>query len=301
MKDSNRLGMHTHMPLSNVAFDKSFGVHAGWVRISFNFIGIEPQEGVFQWQNADSAVYSATQRNLKIYGSLAYAPPWAREKDVGINSIPKILPWKEFISAVVSRYSNTVKHWGIWNEPNNRPYFAGTKEDYVFKVLKPAAQVIRTANPSLNLKICAPDLYVCGLFSSWQNYLRYVMGTSYNDVDIITVHRYDDTASGTIRMFDGWTWPVIEGKNIKDLTEDWRKNGKEVWDTETGWESKNNESYQAKNYLDFLKWYENVLWLKNMIFYEIIDSANENRTFGLVDKIGHNKLAFDVVKTWMET
>lgn len=300
MKDKNCIGMNIHLyPSTSPIYNRCSDLHIGWVRMDFNFKNIEPHNGDYQWASTDDAVHKAKSLGFNIFATMAYAPVWARMSDQGDASIPKPFPWQNFVKQTVSRYSNTIKYWGIWNEINKSEFFVGTKDDYINKVFNPAADAIRYINP--NLKICAPDLVIMGKWNSWQNYLTYVLNACYKNIDVITVHKYGKNCSQTTKPLDGYMWPIIEGKNLKKLTASARQDGKEVWCTETGWQSGNNENAQATNYSDFLKWYDRATWLKNMVFYEIKDELGGPYTYGLMRTDGSNKLAFETFKKWMES
>jgi hypothetical protein len=115
---------------------------APWVRIDANWYGIELQQGQYDWTMMDKMVDTARANGLIVYATLAYTPDWATQS-TAVNGVPTAPGlYANFVSAVVARYKDRVKHWGIWNEPEGSRFWSGTPQQLVDLVLKPGSEAI---------------------------------------------------------------------------------------------------------------------------------------------------------------
>jgi hypothetical protein len=94
---------------------------ATWLRFDFDWPSAEPQQGRFYWGAIDRVVKGANARGLKIIATLGYTPKWAVPAGANSNKYPPRNPawFGDFAKAAAKRYAPMgVKHWEIWNEPN---------------------------------------------------------------------------------------------------------------------------------------------------------------------------------------
>jgi hypothetical protein len=100
-------------------------VGAGWIRFDFNWSGMEPTRGVYDWSRHDAVVAAARARGLRILGLIAYTPAWARPAGTTNKHPPSHLQdYARFVEKVVRRYAGAgVQHWELWNEPNHAGFW----------------------------------------------------------------------------------------------------------------------------------------------------------------------------------
>jgi hypothetical protein len=94
---------------------------AKWLRFDFDWPSAEPKHGQFRWNAIDRVVYGARAHGLNIIATLDYTPRWALPRGAGSNKYPPANPgwYGEFARAAAKRYTPLgVRHWEIWNEPN---------------------------------------------------------------------------------------------------------------------------------------------------------------------------------------
>jgi hypothetical protein len=275
---------------------------APWVRIDADWNGIEPQQGQFYWDLMDSVVNNARARGEIIYATLAYTPQWATDGPLrsGVPRSPD--HYRNFVTAVVGRYKDRVKHWGIWNEPEGVQFWTGSQQQFVDLVLKPGAEAIRAADPGA---------LVLGFDSGNDDWLDAVFklgGGNY--LDVITVHVYaccdntDDVAKVLLRLdcTGGWPWDKCRKKAIDN-------NGlgsKPVWVTEVGWKTQTPEweQKQATLYTQLLdEMRKRSSWWKKTIFYELYDAEpcdpGKDNCWGIIHPDWSRKPAFDAVKQYI--
>ena len=260
--DDNPYGVNAHQ-----AADEALGLVAdagiGWVRFDMNWWQMEPAKGQFDWTIPDRFVSRAEQLDLGVFVTVAYTPAWAVGEacDDGaedweercLNAMPaNPTDWTDFVTACVARYGSTVKHWGMWNEPNLGHFFRGTRDEYVEEILEPGYDAVHAAcsdcyvlGPELaNLREvewdseegdCYGELG-CS-FNGWNHSLMRILEEAADHIDIITHHKYGDPA-------DLWWFELLDGEWIimqimwgaKEITDEYAP-GKPVWITEFGWES----------------------------------------------------------------
>ena len=113
---------------------------AKWIALDFDWNSIQGDGPTsFRWdRSTDTVVREARARGLKIIGTLAYSPPWARRPACAGTS--HCLPtdpaaFGRFASAAARRYGaastvpefrGSVRVWQIWNEANHYPFVQPT-------------------------------------------------------------------------------------------------------------------------------------------------------------------------------
>ena len=141
--------IHTAAQQDGPATQALDALGAPWVRIDVNWNEVEPQQGVFSWDEADRMIDTARAHGLLVYATLAYTPQWATAGPVRMGVPLSADYYRDFVTAAVTRYQDRVKHWGMWNEPEQQGRFwVGTAQEYVDYVLRPGAEAVHAADPA---------------------------------------------------------------------------------------------------------------------------------------------------------
>lgn len=121
----------------------------------FPWAYIEPEQGVYNWQQADRIVRHAENQGIRIIARTGFVPAWARP-DVNsdfttLNYLPEesFDDFARFTAAFARRYAGIIDHIIIWNEPNlafEWGYRPVSAEDYT-KLLQVTYPQIKAANP----------------------------------------------------------------------------------------------------------------------------------------------------------
>jgi hypothetical protein len=257
-----RFGVNAHQA-SNNALDLAAGAGIGWVRFDMNWHQFEPQQGQYNWTEADRFIDHAQLLGLNVFVTIAYSPSWAvaqpcNDNDANPantcrNRLPlNVASWTGFVTAAVNRYQGKVTHWGMWNEPNLEHFFSGTREQYVNQLLIPGSDAVHAACPTC--LVLGPELAhlrganwdadegVCigtnCAFNGWNYSLARVLEAAGSYCDIISHHKYAAPASVFWpEAVDGeWIANVQIINGIKEVTDQYAP-GKPVWITEFGMES----------------------------------------------------------------
>ncbi len=260
--DENPYGVNAHQA-SDDALELVADAGIGWVRFDMNWFQMEPAQGQFDWSIPDRFVARADQLGLGVFFTVAYTPGWAvgepcddgAEDDAEhcLNAVPADPnTWTDFVTAAVQRYGDSVKHWGMWNEPNLDHFFRGTRDEYVELILKPGYDAVHAEcsdcyvlGPELaNLREVhwdseeGEDFGELGwAFNGWNHSLARILEDAGDHIDIITHHKYEDPV-------DIWWFEILDGEWIvmqimygaKEITDEYAP-GKPVWITEFGWHS----------------------------------------------------------------
>ena len=292
-------GVCVHLA-GDAALDEVQRAGITWVRADFDWWRMEPSDGGFDWSGTDRFVNGAVARNLQVFATLAYTPGWANGNQH--HSVPphRLSDWSDFVTAVVTRYRDRVKHWGMWNEPNLSHFFSGSRAQYIDDILIPGAQAAKQADPSC--LVLGPEL---AHMDDWHRWLRDVLGQASGHIDIVTHHIYKSPPSKAWRLLDGWTWPW-EGPwpngNVKSLIQRHGGAGKPVWLTETGWRSASHgEQTQARYLEEFMDRFARQSWLDKVFFYQIHDEPNSTDGWGLLRADLSRKPAMDAYARFILT
>ncbi len=230
--DSSPFGLNSHVAPPKY-LHKFADIGLRWHRIDIDWDRIETEEGKYDWSEVDAVVGAASERSLSLLGVIAYTPAWAA---VDPNEPAKTSRTKmpsdpsrylAFVEAVVARYGGDFKALSVWNEPNLKEFYTGTRSDYISRLLVPALETIRANAPQI-VRV-GPDLSSSpgGKPHQW---LGEILDQAGDLLDVISHHQYDgrDTSQGRaaelVKLHD-----FITRKGFGD---------RPIWVTETGWHVK---------------------------------------------------------------
>jgi len=278
-------GINIHAPQGdelNALLDRVQAAGIGWVRIDFIWYWVEPARDQYDWRVYDAIAAAAKARGIEVFANIAYTPAWATS-GAAVTGVPDPAEWAEVCSEAAKRYRGSIRHWGVWNEPNLDKFWAGNREQYVDVLLKPCADAIHAANPAA--KVGGPDLaHLTSGDTDWYVWLREILVDAGDKLDFVTHHVYDSDGHRDVGdRLDGSTvfgnrpslWDVVN-PSVEEVLKNAGWWGKPVWITETGWDSTNvGESQQAAWYggllNDWLTGNPDRSWLQKIFFYEMVD------------------------------
>ncbi len=257
--EDSQWGINTHTPTTE-QLDICEELGVGWIRVDFNWADVEAQgKKQFDWAVLDNVVEQASARNIYIYGSIAYTPPWSGASGQISDPPMNANDWYDFVYACVSRYSYWVRHWGMWNEPNRPEFWTGSWTDYLDLILIPGHSAAKSADPGC--LVLGPELSDQDIVDTLR-FLDFIMANASDYIDIFTQHSYGSMTSDIIRLFDYFIYPAVQSQAP----------GKELWLTETGWRSDTDgEDFQALMYKEMCESVEQTDSIKKVFFYELTD------------------------------
>ena len=226
---SDRLGVtfvnSAQAPPSDARYRNALVLGAGWTRWPLYWDQVEFAPGQYNWAAYDRLVADDLRHGLRINAILLnkpaffsddatqitnlYAPVFADGSD---NPAPgKQLnpnnPWALFVFRAVERYKpggvlarergwgGGVRIWEVWNEPDYRPFWQGSIEDYA-RLLKVAYLAAHQADPN------AVVMFGGLLYGTPQNWLSRVLNIYYNTdaqraannwyMDAVAIHSYSN-------------------------------------------------------------------------------------------------------------
>jgi hypothetical protein len=130
---------------------------ASWVREDFAWGQIEPQPGRFAWEGPDRVVSTLRQRGLNILGIISYSASWAtptRDDDASPISFypPDNSKYYWFVRTLVARYKDHIRHWEIWNEPDNTLFWKPKPDGRLYaELLKTAYKAVKDVDPAIKV------------------------------------------------------------------------------------------------------------------------------------------------------
>jgi hypothetical protein len=98
---------------------------ARWFRIDVNWPSIQPSPDRWDWGPTDRVIGRARQLGFQVLGTLAYTPEWNRPPGTSDKWAPiDHDAYATFVAEAVKRYQPLgVRHWEIWNEPNQAQWW----------------------------------------------------------------------------------------------------------------------------------------------------------------------------------
>ncbi len=133
---------------------------AKWFGVDVDWASIEYQRGKYRWAPLDSVVLEAKARGLRILGTIAYSPKWARPASCPVNNT-HCLPaqaedYANFARVAAARYGTyapnvnlrgAIQGWQVWNEPNHYPFVQTVDVAFYTYMLKLTFGAIKGVDP----------------------------------------------------------------------------------------------------------------------------------------------------------
>jgi hypothetical protein len=108
----------------------------------------DPHDDAYRWNGADAVLNGLNRRGIPAVVTLVGTPGWANG-GLGPSRAPTSKrTFADFAYAAASRYP-FVRHWTIWNEPNQQRWLnPASPKVYVERLLNPAYAAIKQATPN---------------------------------------------------------------------------------------------------------------------------------------------------------
>ena len=286
MAGASPFGVNAHIP-KDAALDEVVNADIGWVRVDFRWSFVEPERDVYDWRKYDTLLDRIEERNLRVYATFSSTPVWATTGFEGSGVPDDPDEWQEFCYLAAARYRGRVDAWGMWNEPNQKRFWEGTRREYIQGILLPGAAAVRAADPGA--LVCGPDLAHLSS-SDWDEWLSEVIAEAGYALDVVTHHLYSSYGRAFEVIYDLEEKPSLpfSSPSVRKLLEDTGWWGRPFWLTETGLQSDDyGQSAQAEFYVELLEdcfgpqaaaW-----WVDRIFFYHLHDAPDPApTTFGIL-------------------
>lgn len=231
---------------------------------------VQPQEGVWNWERIDDYLAQVQQHGFQWHVTTTGCPPWATEERF---DPPPLEPWREWISALATRHSDSMQFWEIWNEPNIG-FFNGSVEEYT--------EVQRVAHDAI--KAVSPNTIVTSGGYAGMNHHKSKPG-AFEAALLEHPRAYDWFA---YHMHD--TFPQFYSDLHHQLAAIQQRTGKTdvpIVFTETGFDTRHGQRFQAETLLKKIT-YAAAIGAKSYTWYNLLDRAGRDnpnqagKTFGLI-------------------
>ncbi len=124
-----------------------------WVRVDFHWRTIQPDNASkFNWTTYDAFANAAKSHGIKVLGTLAYSPSWARPSGCNEETCgpADANTFASFAGKVAERYKSYGIHdWEIWNEPNLKTFWKPAPNAAAYTaMLRASYKAIKAVDPS---------------------------------------------------------------------------------------------------------------------------------------------------------
>ncbi|MCI0735335.1 MAG: endo-1,4-beta-xylanase [Beijerinckiaceae bacterium] len=155
-----------------------------WLRGFPGWNGIQPKQGQWNWTRADALVANARANNIHIAGMFVVLPAWASADGKPFTfPIKDMQYWRDFVSAVVTRYHNEIKYWEIWNEFDGGFAVNGTPKIYA-DLVRDAYDAAKSIDPTAMIGMNVANFDV-GFLD------RAIKAGAADHFNFVTVHPYE--------------------------------------------------------------------------------------------------------------
>lgn len=133
-----------------------------YVRQTFAWSEIEPQQDTFVWDRYDRIVAAMERHGIQVIAVLNRSPAWARAPENGafLDAPPLFVgDYKDFVSKVATRFRQQVLYFQVWDLPNRPDNWGGTvarASDYVF-LLAESFNALRTVDSDAKVVLAELD------------------------------------------------------------------------------------------------------------------------------------------------
>jgi O-antigen ligase len=264
-----------------------------WLRQTFPWAQIEPEQGQFAWEKWDHVVQNSGGLNL--IAVLDTAPPWASASS--FYAPTSTLQFANFARSLALRYGDRIDYYQIWDEPNLGDRWRGEVNPVEYaELLRQARDAIRQVDPTATIILAglAPTVETSTANLADWLFLRRLYEAGARDLfDAAAGKPYGfDTPPDDHRIDPG----ILNFQHLVLLREEMEQHGdagKALWATQFGWNTAQNSPWgratpeQQRAYthqaIDFAR--ENWPWLGVMtIEHWEPDAPSENPRWGFAIK-----------------
>jgi hypothetical protein len=249
--DASPYGINAHVARDSV-LESLASIGIRWLRVDVDWDLIETRPGVYDWRAVDGVLATARRLGLAVLASVAYTPAWASGSSDRATPPRDPTTFHGFVRTLLQRHGALLQALGIWNEPNLRQFFNGTRDQYLRDILLPSLQVVRETAPGV--ATAGPDLSSAG--NPIRDWLRPVLEAAGSMLDVIAHHQYDagDTLSGRVSAIEGLHAFLDEQGYAQPL-----------WITEIGWDdvSDDEQAGLLRGVMDAMRarpWWRKTFW-----------------------------------------
>ncbi|HMO57031.1 MAG TPA: glycosyl hydrolase [Roseiflexaceae bacterium] len=234
--DQAPFGLNTHLATRyfeletmHIPADVVAQAGTGWAREDIHWFRIQPTPDTWDWSFTDRAIALLIQRGISIVAVIGHPPGWATpyrgDAASGVSFYaPDPQRFAAFTEAVVRRYGGYVKHWEIWNEPDNPHFWKPAPDAAAYALLlKWAAYGVRRADPHARIVLG-------GINPFDTHFLRIVAEEgAWNTFDILAIHPYVSPTAPEAGNLAAAT------DGVRAIMQQYGE--RPIWVTEIGWSS----------------------------------------------------------------
>ncbi|MBU1076645.1 MAG: beta-galactosidase [Spirochaetes bacterium] len=192
-----------------------------WVRMDFLWGDIEPEKGNFVFEKYDYIVNLLRASNINILGILEYNPNWRKAT---WNAAPERELYVLYAGQVVEHFKDRVKHWEVWNEPDDKTYWEPQDRMEAYsRLLKDTYTVLKVIDPECKVVMGGVSMTIAvSLDRIYKN-----AGKEY--FDIVNVHPFvNPLLPNRVQILQG----IYQG--IRRVMKKHGDADKDIWFTELG-------------------------------------------------------------------
>jgi hypothetical protein len=185
---------------------------------------IEPSKGQHDWWRTDWMIDYYRQRAVEPLPILSYNAAWMG--DVSPHTPQDFADYADYVRATVARYSNRVRCWEIWNEPNIETFWKprGNVEHYT-QLLIAAYRAAKEVDSTCT---------IVGASTSMTD-VNFIDGIAkhggIHSMDVVSFHPYSHS-DGPMQMH-----LARQIQNVRSTMERHGRPGIPLWITEMGWQA----------------------------------------------------------------
>ncbi len=176
---------------------------AKWSRFILRWPFVETEKGHYDWSLFDTAVEGLTERGVNLFiGSSASSNRLYHDVPEGywyppVGSPDAMAGYLRYMTTMVERYRDRVRHYEIWNEPNIKNFWRPEPDaaNYAYLVRETAA-----AMHAVDSDIQVIGGVLAGVGEAQSAFARDFLsdGNTADAVDILTYHPYNPTPEVTL-------------------------------------------------------------------------------------------------------
>jgi polysaccharide biosynthesis protein PslG len=230
-----------------------------WFRVGFIWSGMEPRQGQYNFAKHERLAALAKARGIRIIANVSYTPGWAQPRTCRDMMCPPADPgaYGRFLKKLVQNFSpRGVKHYEIWNEPNQYHWWKPKPSPRGY------AALLRAAYPAAKSADRGVTI-IAGAFAPTPDARdgRTIRSTTYvrnlyyngggNYFDAISIHPYSGSYAPDIKG----DWNMITSVAV-DIHRTMKSHGhgyKKIWGTEMGYTTSGTKAVSERTQGQYLQ------------------------------------------------